>query len=177
MRPRIGITDGIAGIDLENRLERCVVNPQANSLIVRLDCMNAAFVFFLLRNRGISQRTRFHRIRSVCELMEPGTDAGQRSHKTAGAQKPAARASARAQKAVKLFLVYFVTVQQPVGSSFVECGILNVFAEKSGALFFSTTEKVSTSMTVRLSLAMLVFGIVILGMTEIVRHCFLLMKV
>src|ERR1700691_2554902 len=111
MRPGVRVTNGVPGIDFKDGLERGVVNAEAHRLIVGLDDMDAAFVVFLQLRWDAAAVERICR---VCKLIEPGTDARQGTHETAGAQKPTPRSPASGQETVQLFLVELVFMQKPV---------------------------------------------------------------
>src|SRR5258708_16254986 len=90
MGPRIGIADGVAGIDLEDGIECSIVDAEAYSLIVRFDHMDAASLALLLRGvRGSRICSRnLNRIRCLCKFREPRTNPTQRPHKPACSHQP-----------------------------------------------------------------------------------------
>ena len=158
VRPRIWIADRIAGIDLNNGLERSVVDAQPHRLIIRLNHVHAALVTFLLRRcspaRPAGQRTRCTGKLAEPELMKPGPNARQRPHETAGAHQLPPRTSAGRQIAVKPLLVDFLHVQKPVRRPRGKSGILNFFAQHASPVLFTASKKTPATVMLMFSRAL-----------------------
>ena len=71
---------------------------------------------------------------------EPWLDRGERTHKAASLQEPAAPMAARRQVTVERLLIDLVPMQQRVGSAGVERGILDVLADDARAILVAAAE-------------------------------------
>jgi hypothetical protein len=142
MRPRVGKTDGIAGINFEDGLQSGVKDSQMDGLLVGLDYMYPAFIIMSVVPIAAGLVIPSHAA-GLRELTEPRPHRRQHSHEAAGTQQLAAGAAASGQVTVQLLLVDFVHVQETVCRPRVESGIFNVFAEHPGALFIAASKQVS----------------------------------
>src|ERR1700719_802969 len=93
---------------------------------------------------GAARRRRCSRIagsRRLDNLPEPGADRRERAHEAARPQQLAPRPAACGQKPVQPLLLHLVHVLEPIRRPLIDCTVLDVLAENSGALLVAATEE------------------------------------
>ena len=94
---------------------------------------------------------------------EPWLDRGERTHKAASLQEPAAPMAARRQIAVESLLIDLVHMEEGIPGAIAEGCIFDVLADDARALLLAATEEIGANVMIKVVVGVLTFVAIGLG--------------